>query len=186
ANPNKNAWFYLVLFVRFGTYQWVRFQIKIFFSPLRLVAKPRLARRAFGSDHRRNVGRLLILTRGESKNCVPIRLPLLPPLRLDFARSRRHRSKQQLAHESLVDELSLTAFATARHPATPTRALFGLAKPMISIDLNGASKTRDRLVVAAEIELRDAGGGKTAQAVPALSSPLFVVGGEDRGEPAGG
>src|SRR5208282_4629337 len=23
ANPNKNAWFYLVLFVRFGTYQWV-------------------------------------------------------------------------------------------------------------------------------------------------------------------
>src|SRR5208282_6294223 len=69
ANPNKNAWFYLVLFVRFGTYQWVRFQIKIFFSPLRLVAKPRLARRAFGSDHRHNVGRLLILTRGEPRNC---------------------------------------------------------------------------------------------------------------------
>ena len=46
------------------------FQIRIFSSPLRLVAKPRLARRAFGSDYRHNVGRLLIFTRGESKYCV--------------------------------------------------------------------------------------------------------------------
>ncbi len=47
-----------------------RFQIRIFSSPLRLVAKPRLARRAFGSDYQHKVGRLLIFTSGESKNCV--------------------------------------------------------------------------------------------------------------------
>jgi len=44
------------------------FQIRIFSSPL--IAKPRLARRAFGSDNRHNVGRILILTRGESKNRI--------------------------------------------------------------------------------------------------------------------
>jgi hypothetical protein len=46
------------------------FQIRIFPLVLRPVAKARLARRAFGSDYRHNVGHLLIFTRGESKNCV--------------------------------------------------------------------------------------------------------------------
>ncbi len=46
------------------------FQIRIFPLALRLVGKPRLARRAFGSDYPHNVGRLLIFTRAESKNCV--------------------------------------------------------------------------------------------------------------------
>ncbi len=46
------------------------FQIRIFPLALRLVGKPRLARRAFGSDYPHNVGRLLIFTRSESKNCV--------------------------------------------------------------------------------------------------------------------
>ena len=40
------------------------FQIRIFLLALRLVAKPRLARRAFGSDYPHNVGRLLIFDKG--------------------------------------------------------------------------------------------------------------------------
>jgi len=73
-----------------------RFQIRIFSSPLRLIAKPRLARRAFGSDNRHNVGRLLIFTRCEAKNRIVSGFLFRPPLRLHPARSRRHRSKQQL------------------------------------------------------------------------------------------
>ncbi len=50
-----------------------RFQIRrIRIFLLRLVTKPRLARRAFGSDHPHKVGRFLILARGESeKLCRP-------------------------------------------------------------------------------------------------------------------
>ncbi len=62
------------------------------FHDLRPVAKPRLARRAFDSDHLDNVGRILILARGESKNCVVSLSGFL--FRPDPARSRRHRSKQ--------------------------------------------------------------------------------------------
>ena len=67
------------------------FQIRIFSSPLRPVAKPRLARCAFDSDYQHNVGRILILTRDKSKNCV-VSLSgfhLRPPLRPGPARSRR-------------------------------------------------------------------------------------------------
>jgi len=78
------------------------FQIRIFLLPLRLVAKPRLARRAFGSDYRHNVGRLLILTRGESKNRIVSLSGFLfrPPLRLHPARSRRHAQNNGKRNES--------------------------------------------------------------------------------------
>jgi hypothetical protein len=64
---------------------------KNFLLAPRLVAKPRLARRAFGSGHRHKVGRFLILARGESKNCVVSLSGFLfrPPLRLYPVRSKR-------------------------------------------------------------------------------------------------
>ena len=70
------------------------FQIRIFSSPLalsRIVAKLRLARRAFGSGHRHKVGRFLNLARCESKNCVVSLSGFLfrPPLRLYPVRSKR-------------------------------------------------------------------------------------------------
>ena len=72
------------------------FQIRIFPLVLRFVVKPRLARRASGSDYRHNVGHLLILARGESKNSSsPIGFLFRPPLRLVPPAQGRHRSKQQ-------------------------------------------------------------------------------------------
>ena len=72
---------------------------KNFLLAPRLVAKPRLARPAFGSGHRHKVGRFLILARGESKKLcrLPVRLPL-PAAAPALSRSlkARHRSKQQL------------------------------------------------------------------------------------------
>ncbi len=61
-----------------------RFPNRIFPLALRPAAKPRLARHAFGSDYRHNVGHFLIFTRGESKNCVVSlsRFLFRPPLRI--------------------------------------------------------------------------------------------------------
>jgi|SRR5271165_3498649 len=54
-----------------------------------------------GSDYRDNVGRLLILTRGESKNRIVSLSGFLfrPPLRLHSARSRRHAQNNSKRNE---------------------------------------------------------------------------------------
>jgi hypothetical protein len=60
-----------------------RFQIRFSSSPVALSPGARLAPRAFGSGYGFNVGRLLVFTRGDSKNCVASLSGFLfrPPLR---------------------------------------------------------------------------------------------------------
>ena len=102
-------------FSEIGTYQWVTAKkIKIFSSPLRLAAKPRLARRTFGSGQRDNIGCILIFGKWRTEKICAISLSGLlfpPPLRPGPARSRA--ARQELA-EILVDEPSFAASRGAR------------------------------------------------------------------------
>src|SRR5271166_6801078 len=63
AKPSKNAWIYLVLFVRIGTFQWVTaFPNRKFSLPRPCRQAPRKAR-AFFSDHRAKLPWLPIFTK---------------------------------------------------------------------------------------------------------------------------
>src|SRR5208282_827828 len=71
ANPSKNAWFCLVLFVRIGTYQWVTAIPNKKFLLVPLLASGRLASHGFVSDDPAKIARLQIFTKALFRNFAP-------------------------------------------------------------------------------------------------------------------